>query len=184
MRERYSGGSHTPRQFLRETRGATVVEFAIIAPLFFALTFSILEAGFYFFATGAVDAANARAARLIRTGQVGSNGGAQNDFFDEICSVVRFIGNCNERLTVDVANFSSFGELADDTSDPVCRDAAPNDVQDIPFEPGASREIVRVRVCFLYKSVSPGIGFNLQESDGGSRRIISTTIFRNEPFSS
>jgi len=57
------------RALARDRRGASALEFALIAPLFLALTFSILEAGSYFFTLSAVDAANAKAARLIRTGQ-------------------------------------------------------------------------------------------------------------------
>lgn len=177
-----NGSERGSRRFINNDRGATVVEFAIVAPLFIALTFSILEAGFYFFSTGAVDAANAKAARLIRTGQAGSGQQAQRAFFDEVCNVVRFIGDCRERLTVEVTNFSSFAELAASASDPVCRDARPADVNRIPFEPGAQREIVRVRVCFLYRGFSPGIGLNLENAEDGSQKIVSTTIFRNEPF--
>ncbi len=58
--------------FARDRRGAAAVEFAILAPLFLALVFSILEAGYFFFVSSAVDQATARAARLIRTGAVQS----------------------------------------------------------------------------------------------------------------
>ena len=45
------GMKSLPGKFLRDKAGATVVEFALVAPLFFALTFSILEAGYSFFLT-------------------------------------------------------------------------------------------------------------------------------------
>jgi len=164
--------------------GSSAVEFALVAPLFLALVFSILEAGYFFFVESAVEAANAKAARLIRTGQAQSSSISREAFFNEICDVVKLFGDCNERLTVDVARFSSFAELAADTRDPVCRDADPAAVNAIPYQAGASRDIVRVRVCYMHKSFNPGLGLNLQKAKDGSVKMFSTTIFRNEPYDS
>jgi len=170
----------------RDRRGAAAVEFAIIAPIFLGLLFSIIEAGYFFFVSSAVDQATARAARLIRTGEVQSASApmSRDDFFNRICDVVRHFGDCSQRLTVDVSRFSSFADLAKDLSQPVCRDADIDTVNNLPFEAGAQREIIRVRVCFLHKSINPAIGLNLAESADGSRKLISVAIFRNEPYSS
>lgn len=167
-------------------KGAAAVEFALVAPLFIALTLSILEAGYFFFVSSAVDQASARASRLIRTGQAQSVAApiSREAFFDEICSVVRHFGDCNERLTVDVSRFSTFAELASDLSAPVCRDADEDDVEALPYQVGAERDIVRVRVCFLHRSFNPGLGLNLAQTADGSRKMISVAIFRNEPFDS
>ena len=168
--------------------GASAVEFAIIAPVFFGLTLSILEAGLYFFISSSVDAANAKAARLIRTGQ--TQGGAidRDAFFEEICEVVSAFGDCNERLTVDVERFNDFAALAADISAPVCRDSDPSagepDPDALPYNSGAARDIIRVRVCFLYESYNPALGLNLEPAGGGAHKMISTSIFRNEPFGS
>lgn len=170
--------------FARCRSGSSAVEFALVAPLFIALTFSILEAGYFFFVESAVEAANAKAARLIRTGQAQTNAISRDAFFDEICDVVELFGDCNERLTVDVAKFASFAELAADVAAPVCRDADPDDVDDIPYDAGGAREIVRVRVCYMHKSFNPGLGLNLQKAADGSVKMFSTSIFRNEPYDS
>lgn len=170
--------------FARCRSGSSAVEFALVAPLFIALTFSILEAGYFFFVESAVEAANAKAARLIRTGQAQTNAISRDAFFDEICDVVELFGDCNERLTVDVAKFASFAELAADVAAPVCRDADPDDVDDIPYDAGGAREIVRVRVCYMHKSFNPGLGLNLQKAADGSVKMFSTSIFRNEPYES
>ncbi len=42
------------RAFLRDTRGAALVEFAILAPIIFALMFGVLQVGFHMFAYNAV----------------------------------------------------------------------------------------------------------------------------------
>lgn len=171
-------------QFLRCRDGSSAVEFALVAPLFLALTFSVLEAGYFFFIESAVEAANAKAARLIRTGQAQTNSISRDEFFNEICDVVKLFGDCNERLTVDVARFDSFADLAADAAAPVCRDADPDDVAAIPYQAGGERDIVRVRVCYLHKGINPGLGLNLQKAPDGSVKMFSTTIFRNEPYES
>ena len=173
-------------RFHKNRDGAAAVEFALIAPMFFALIFSILEAGYFFFVSSAVDQASARAARLIRTGQAQSDDTPINReaFFNEICNVVQKFGDCNDRLTVDVTRFSDFGDLAADLTAPVCRDADDETIDDIPYNIGNEREIVRVRVCFLHKSINPALGLDLAETDDGYRKLISVAIFRNEPFDS
>jgi Flp pilus assembly protein TadG len=183
MKNRFFG---LTRRLSKDKRGATAVEFALVAPIFFALTFSILEAGYYFFISSAVDQAAARAARLIRTGQAQATAAPINReaFFDRICEVVDLFGDCSTQLTVDVARYNTFAELAADMSAPVCRDADDDAVDAIPYAPGAEREIVRVRVCFLHRSINPGLGLNLARAADGSRKMISVTIFRNEPFNS
>lgn len=181
---RKSGYGLFQSRFLACRRGSSAVEFALVAPLFFALTFSIIEGGYFFFVESAVEAANAKAARLIRTGQAQSGSVSKEAFFDEICDTVRLFGDCNARLTVDVARFASFAALAADTAAPVCRDADSAAVDDIPYQTGGSREIVRVRVCYLHKSFNPGLGMNLQRAAGGQVKMFSTSIFRNEPYES
>ncbi|MDZ7626952.1 MAG: TadE/TadG family type IV pilus assembly protein [Parvularculaceae bacterium] len=181
-RGREAGGWR--RGFLRDRRGASAVEFALVAPVFLALTFSILEAGYFFFVEAAVEAANAKAARLIRTGQAQQTALSREAFFDEICDVVDVFGDCATQLTVDVTRYASFSALAADLAAPVCRDADPDDVDDLPYDAGAARDIVRVRVCYLHKSFNPGLGLNLQKTNAGALRMISTSIFRNEPYES
>jgi len=181
---RQTGVRDLKRRFARCRSGSSAVEFALVAPLFIALTFSIIEAGYFFFAESAVEAANAKAARLIRTGQAQTNAISRDAFFEEICDVVELFGDCNERLTVDVARFASFAELAADVAEPVCRDADPDAVDDIPYEAGGARDIVRVRVCYMHKSFNPGLGLNLQKAADGSVKMFSTSIFRNEPYES
>ncbi|MBI1393253.1 MAG: hypothetical protein GC152_10985 [Alphaproteobacteria bacterium] len=173
-------------RFVANRRGAAAVEFAIVAPVFFMLLFSILEAGIYFFISSSVDAANAKASRLIRTGQTQDGAISRDAFFDEVCEVVSHFGDCDARLTVDVERYDNFADLAADIANPVCRDSDPSagepDPADRPYQSGGARDIVRVRICYLYDSFNPAIGFNLKKADGGAHKMISTSVFRNEPF--
>lgn len=53
-----------PRRLLRDTGGAAVLEFAIIAPVFFAVIFAIAQLGMLFFANAGLGNAVAEGARL------------------------------------------------------------------------------------------------------------------------
>lgn len=170
----------------RDTRGSTAVEFAIVAPILLALIFAVIEAGWYFFVTSSVHQANANAARLIRTGQAQANDLSADAFFEEVCRVVDSFGDCNEKLTIDVARFDNFAALSDDMSNPVCRNKDDPSIAGAQFSEadyGAQRDIIRVRICFLYKPLNPALGLNLAQTEHGERKIISVSIFRNEPFS-
>ena len=172
------------RRFRKDRRGAAALEFAIVAPVFLMLLFSIFEAGWFFFAGSAVEQATSNAARLIRTGQAQSATTpiGKAAFFDEVCRVVQLLGPCGSRLTVDVQRFDNFGQLAADLAAPVCRDASAASVAAIPYNAGGQRDIVRVRVCFLHQTINPALGLKLARTPDGLRKVYAVAIFRNEPF--
>ncbi|MEM9013994.1 MAG: TadE/TadG family type IV pilus assembly protein [Pseudomonadota bacterium] len=162
--------------------GSAAIEFAIVAPVFLALSMSIMEVGWFYFVNATVNASTTQASRLVRTGQVQLANLEQDGFFDQVCAVVDTFSDCDDALTVDVAVFDDFASLASDTSTATCKDAPQSEIDAIPFEPGGENEIVRVRVCVLYNTLNPAIGVNLSEEGSSVRRIVSSLVFRNEPF--
>lgn len=176
----------------KHQRGSAAVEFALVAPLFLALVFSILEAGWFFFVSSAVEQANAAAARLIRTGQAQNATDADGNpvystdaFYNEICRVVSTFGDCDKTLTVDVSRFASFDALAADATNPVCRDQDDLTIQGAQFSAGdygVQNEIIRVRVCYLYNPINPALGLTLKTGKHGFKQLIAQSIFRNEPY--
>lgn len=176
----------TRRRFLRSRRGAAAVEFAIVAPVFLALMFSTFEVGWFYFANSVTDAATTSAARLVRTGQVqgwtGSDAEKFERFYDVICNVVGALGSCKTHLTVEVTTFPSFAALAADTTPATCANDLPADIAALDFTPGSELQIARVRVCLLYNTVNPAVGLRLSDPGTSTRRIVSSVIFRNEPY--
>src|ERR1700755_2096632 len=59
----------TLRRFGRSRRGSAAVEFALVAPVFFALLFAIIESAIVFFAGQVLETITQDSARLIATGQ-------------------------------------------------------------------------------------------------------------------
>jgi Flp pilus assembly protein TadG len=56
------------RQFRRNRGGSAAVEFALVAPMFFALLFAIIETALVFFAGQVLETVNQNSARMIMTG--------------------------------------------------------------------------------------------------------------------
>lgn len=185
LRSRY----HLKRRrlgFPRNTAGSTAVEFALVAPVFLMMMFSIFEVGWFYFANSIVDAAIGDMARLIKTGQVQGWDGTDEEKYDQlyadVCNIVEPFGGCENRLTLEVDTYDTFAQLAADNTPATCADAPPEDLAALPFDPGEELQIIRVRVCYLYTTLNPAIGVNLAEEGSNRRRIISTMIFRNEPY--
>lgn len=178
------------RRFGISRRASAAIEFAIIAPVFFSLMFSMFEVGYFYFVNATVDSATTAVARYIRTGQAQKGGyKAQADrdsFFQNIvCKKLPVFGagaNCAAKVTVEVEAFSSFAALAADTKPATCRDSQPEAIDNLIFSPGQDRSIVRVRICLIYKTINPAIGLNLAKNDQGERRIISSYVLRVEPY--
>jgi len=180
LSKRLCGGA---RRAVADKKGSTAIEFAIIAPTFLALMFSTFEVGWFYFANSQVDAATIDAARLIRTGQAQEQGLTKDQFFNQVCPHLAAFGNCTNTMTVEVQKYTSFAALAADNSPVVCRDAPQAAIDAITYNTGADEEIVRLRICLLYKTINPAIGVNVSEGTTGKRRLYGTYIFRNEPYS-
>jgi Flp pilus assembly protein TadG len=56
------------RRFRRNRGGSAAVEFALVAPMFFALLFAIIETALVFFAGQVLETVNQNSARMIMTG--------------------------------------------------------------------------------------------------------------------
>jgi Flp pilus assembly protein TadG len=192
-------------------RGNAAIEFAFIAPVFFALMLGILEIGFMTFAQFALQNSVTDAGRLIRTGQaqqisalIGENipvqkcasetGGNQaafanqQDWFkQQICCGVDGLMDC-DNVQVTVASPSAgFGSdfnalLASGTAGTF--DGA---------NANAACSVILVRATYVWTVWFPGLArmlnSNLPEkflvNVGDDGRLLSgTTTFRNEPFTS
>ena len=174
----------------RKDDGAAAIEFALLAPVFFAMLFSIFEAALFFYRTSVVEEALDRASRKIMTlQQLQAVDPTAPDactiekdcFFEEVCRVVRHIGDCDSNLSVEVQEFDRWGDLnSDDAQQQItCANNAGYSYEDMRFDRGTENSIIRVRACFIIGTVSPGIGLKLSRSNG-EIALLSSYIFRNE----
>ena len=100
-------------------RGATAVEFALIAPAFLATLIAVLETAIFLFAQASLQTAAAQAGRLFMTGQAQSL--SQSAFKTQVCqNYLPMIFNCSS-LIVIAQSYSSFSSA--NTSAPALYDA-------------------------------------------------------------
>lgn len=166
--------------FVREDRGATAIEFALLGVPFFALIGAILETAIIFLASQMLDAAVEDSSRLIRTGQAQTANYTVDNFRTAICSELYGLFNCsNLMIKVNtVTNFASATAPASplDPTDPSKWTLVP------AFSPGIGNNVVMVQVYYKWPVTLRLGGFNLATNSDGTRLMGSVRVFANEPF--
>ena len=165
-------------RFRGNQRGSAAVEFALVAPLFFALLFAIIETGLVFFASQGLETALQDSARMILTGQ------AQTAKYDKqgfkknvVCTYVNALFDCEKGIYVDVQSYSGFGSVK--ISEPI---AGGIFVDNTVYKPGGPGDIVVVRLFYQWPIYVIGLGYNIANLSGSKRLLSATAAFKNEPF--
>ena len=171
------------RRFRRNRRGSAAVEFALVAPVFFALLFAIIETGIMFFASQVLETVTQDAARQVMTGQAQAAGynTATNFKTNVICTpnnVVNVLFDCANGIYIDVQSYPSFANVV--ITDPI--DASQSFVPPTNYNPGVQGNIVVVRLFYQWPLFVTGLGYNIANLNTGKRLLSGTAVFRNEPY--
>jgi Flp pilus assembly protein TadG len=171
----------TLRRFVRARRGSAAVEFAIVVVPFFLLTFGLAEVSMIGFVQTSLDFAVSETARQIRTGEAQMNGVSQGEIEEQLCEEITsfVVLTCGGNLFLDVDRFDSFVD-ASNASSPIQN----GEFQDSGFgyTPGAASDIVVVRAYYRWQIMTPLFENVFSNVSGGERILISTMMFRNEPY--
>ncbi|MGY4454888.1 Flp pilus assembly protein TadG [Bradyrhizobium sp. i1.3.1] len=87
--------------FAGDSRGATAVEFALVAAPFLALIIALIQTFLVFFAQQMLETVVRQSARLVMTGQVQSAQMNQAVFKQKVCDQIVILFNCSG-LMVDM----------------------------------------------------------------------------------
>jgi len=166
------------RRFRRNRVGSAAVEFALVAPIFFALLFAIIESAMVSSASQLPETVTQDSARLIMTGQAQLSAMTQAQFKSNLCSRITMMFDCVGGISVDVQAYSSFANL--NIADPI--NAGKNFVPPNNFNAGNAGDIVVVRVFYQWPLFVTGMGYDLSNLSGGKRLLTATAAFQNEPF--
>jgi Flp pilus assembly protein TadG len=165
------------RRFLRARRGATAVEFAIVATPFMITLYAIVQVSLLYFAQSMLETGVAQAARMIRTGQAQSAGMDEAAIRTLVCSRVYGMIDCDDGLTVDLRAFPSFEDVV---VPPAVGDDG--EIAAGTFNAGTGGEVVIFRVFYAYTLPLPDTGTGIANMSGGRRLMAASAAFRNEPF--
>ena len=165
--------------FIGDSKGATAVEFALIAAPFLALIVALMQTFLLFFAQELLESVVQQSSRLILTGQVQSHQMTQSAFQRAVCNQVVILFNCNG-LMVDVQVANTWSSA--NTSAPTLTFNAQGQVANAwQFNPGSTGDIVVVRVMYQWPVFLGPLGFNLSNLSNGNRLIMASAAFQNEP---
>jgi Flp pilus assembly protein TadG len=185
------------RRLAGDSIGAIAIEMAVIGPAFFLLLLTILDLGLLLADQSLLEGAARDAARLIRTGQVQSATSPITTFQNLLCSdmgPVMTTAQCTANIIFEVQTFTSFGSVSFTPCVRNNNDTTGTGTQ-CSFTPGNGGDIIGVKASYNRPFIIPWVGACLsggtcwagQHTSGsstgtGSVSLVSTVIFRNEPF--
>jgi Flp pilus assembly protein TadG len=175
------------RRFRRNRGGSAAVEFALVAPVFFALLFAIIETALVFFASQVLESVTQNSARQILTGQAQNAGytsaSTASDFKGKVVcpagSLATILFDCINGIYIDVENYSAFANVSLSSQIDVNGNFITNN---LAYCPGNAGAIVVVRLFYQWPLFVTGLGYNIASLTGSKRLLYGTAAFRNEPF--
>jgi Flp pilus assembly protein TadG len=162
------------RRFRRNRRGVTAVEFALVAPLFFALLFAIIEVALIFFASQVLETATQDSSRFVMTGQAQGANYTQAQFKTFVCGEVSSaLFDCTNGIYVDVRSYPA-------TSFSTVNLTPITDPTQVKWCPGKDGDVVVVRLFYQWPLFVTK-AFTSTFLSNGKRLLIATATFKNEP---
>lgn len=161
-------------------QGATVVEFALIAPPFFALLIAVFEMTLYLFAQQTLQNAAVEAGRLIMTGQAQNANTTQSQFANEVCPMVQALFNC-DNLMINVQNYSNFAGA--NTGAPTLTYNPDGTVSNTwSYSPGTPGQVMVVQLIYQWPIVGGPFGYVLSNLGNDTTEMMGVSAFRIEPY--
>jgi Flp pilus assembly protein TadG len=166
----------------RDTRAATIIEFALVAAPFVALIFATVQTSMVFFAQQALETTAEKTERQLVTGSAQQSGMTQQQFDATACANLPSFMKC-QHLLIDVQTADSFADV-DTTGPTLTYDKNGNVSNNWQFNPGTAGSIVVMRTMYLFPVISAPLGFNLANAGNGRRLLVATSVFKTEPYAS
>jgi Flp pilus assembly protein TadG len=176
------------RRFRRNRRGSAVVEFALVAPLFFAMLFAIMETALMFFAAQVLESGTQYSARLMLTNQAQNAKMSQSDFETNLCDRIKLMFNCGpssgaDGVTVMVKAYPAGTDIPPaDLVDPIASGAFTGASSYVSPTPGST---VLIRTFYKWPLFVTQLGYNIanlgRDTANPQRLLAATAVFRVEP---
>lgn len=170
------------RRFARARRGSAAVEFALVLMPFFLLTFGLAEIAMIGFAQTSLDFGVSEVSRQIRTGRAQMGGVTEAQIKTQLCDEINnfIVMGCNGNLFLDVRRFDSFVAASNNAQNPIQNNTFNGG--GMGYQNSQPSDIVVVRAYYRWQVMTPLFEPVFQNISGGQRILVSTMMFRNEPF--
>jgi Flp pilus assembly protein TadG len=168
------------RAFAADDAAATAVEFAIlITPLLFLILGS-LQLGIIFFAGQCLQSAAMSSGRELMTGSVQKAGQNKSQFQSAVCAKAPVLFTCGN-IMVDVESAGNYSSISTASLTPTY-DASGNVTNNWSYSPGAAGDVVILRLMYNWPVVAGPLLPGLANQSNGSRLLVATSVFKNEPY--
>ena len=153
-------GRRARRRRFGSLRGQTMIEFVLVAPLYFLLTFAVIDFGRMFFVQMSVQQAVQEAARYASTGQHAADPKNPGQNLSRIASITQAVQNAAVGANIANVQVSSLAGGAGSA--------------------GGPGDTVTVSVTTNLALMTPMVA---KFFPGGVYSFVSSATFKNEPFS-
>jgi Flp pilus assembly protein TadG len=168
---------HTKKSFSRSEEGTTLIEFAMLAPVFFLLVMGLIEFVLYQYKIYTLNFVVDESARNLQTGEVQSAADMEAAFKDEMCAQAGPLIDC-EAIKYDVRSFDEISEI---DYPPVEFDEEGNPTNFV-FEPGGPNEYSVVRASIHHQFFTPFMDKLFRLGPDMPAIVNSFVVVRNEPW--
>ena len=156
---------------MKNSRGTTAIEFALVLPVFAFLIFAIFDMGYYMFVQNTLQYATVEGARLAMVG--GTLNGSNGSPLSRAASITQEIENVADLAGISSAALQiSIFPITSTYSDPTGWNGEQN--------AGNPGDYMRVVTSYTYTFLTPFMG---QFFPNGVSTITAQTTYRNELFS-
>ena len=176
------------RAFFRCRKGATAVEFALVAAPFLALLVAILQAALVFFASRVLDEVTEEAARNLMTGQAQQGNVTQANFLNNyVCggsntsALVSALFTCS-KIMVNVQNYPDFASANVSSPTLTFNPTNGNVTNTWSYNTGNPGDVLVIEVIYEWPIVLGPLGMNLSNLSDGNRELVSVAVFKSEPY--
>jgi len=167
----------TKKRLSKAEEGNVIIEFALLAPVFFMLVMGLVEFVLYQYKIYALNHVVYEASRNLQTGEVQSADDMAGAFHDEVCAHAGPMIDC-EAIVFDVR---AFDELNDITYPPAEFDEDGNPTNFV-FQPGDANQYSVVRAAIHHEFITPFMDQLFRMGPDMPAIVNSYCIVKNEPY--
>ena len=167
----------TTKRLSKEKGGNTLIEFALLAPVFFMLVMGLVEFVLYQYKIYALNHVTYEATRTLLTGKAQTSSDVAKTFHDAVCKAAGPMIDCND-IVFDVR---SFDKISDITYPPVQFDDKGNPTN-FSFQPGGANKYTVVRSAIHHQFVTPFMDRLFQMGPNMPAIATAYSIVKGEPW--
>lgn len=162
-----------------DRRGTTIIEFAFVAGPLLALIIAVVQTTLAFFAQQNLDTVSEVATRQLMTGSAQQSNKNATQFKNDVCAKLPPFMKC-ANVMVDVRTASNFSDV--NTTNPTITFQNGKINNAWQFTPGGPGQITVARVMYVWDVAKGPLGFDLSTMSNGKRLLVSTSVFKTEPY--